>query len=297
MASRRGPFPAEALLRWHRAYGRTPPWDQPPTPYQVWVAVVMYHQTRFATVEPYFRRFVACFPDPRALAEADLQEVLQVWEGLGYYRRAQYLHRAAQRIVEEFDGQVPGEWDALRSLPGVGAYTAGAILSIAFGQDVPAVDANVARVFARWYAVEEPVQSGPGRQRVWELAQAALPPGRAGAFNQALMDLGALVCRARAPRCPECPVGQGCLAWEQGRQEALPVRPPRRAVPHHEVVAAVLVRDGRVLLAQRRPEDMLGGMWEFPGGKREPGETLRECLRRELQEELGLRVRVGEELV
>ena len=295
MEGERRPFPAEALLRWHQVHGRTPPWDHP-TPYQVWVAVVMFHQTRFEVVGPYFRRFIARFPDPAALAAADPQEVLRVWEGLGYYRRAQHLHQAARRIVEEFGGQVPGEWEALRSLPGVGDYTAGAILSIAFGKDVPAVDGNVARVFARWYGLEAPVYTGRGREAVVRLVRESLPSGRAGTFNQALMDLGALVCVPRAPRCEECPVGEGCVARGTGRQEALPIAAPRRPVPHYEVAAAVLVRDGQVLLAQRRPEDMLGGLWEFPGGKREAGESLEECLRRELEEELGLRVRVGEEL-
>ncbi len=290
------PFPAEALLAWHQVHGRVPPWDRP-TPYQVWVAVVMFHQTRFAVVEPYFRRFIARFPDPATLAAADLQEVLQVWEGLGYYRRAQHLHRAARRIVEEFGGEVPGEWEALRSLPGIGEYSAGAVLSIAFGKDYPAVDGNAARVFARWYGLNVPVHTGRGRKAVVRLVRESLPLGRAGTFNQALMDLGALVCLPRGPRCGECPVGEGCVARATGRQDAFPAPAPRRAVPHYEVAAAVLVRDGRVLLAQRCPDDMLGGLWEFPGGKQEAGETLQECLQRELLEELGVRVHVGEELV
>lgn len=296
MGSERRPFPAEALLAWHRVHGRTPPWEHP-TPYQVWVAVVMFHQTRFAVVEPYFRRFIARFPDPAALAAADLQEVLRVWEGLGYYRRARHLHQAARRMAEEFGGQVPGEWEALRSLPGIGAYTAGAILSIAFGKDYPAVDGNVVRVFARWYGVEVPAYTSRGREMIVRLVWESLPSGRTGTFNQALMDLGALVCLPRNPRCGECPVSEGCVAHSKGCQEAIPVLAPRRSVPHYEVAAAVLVRDGRVLLAQRRPDDMLGGLWEFPGGKREAGETLQECLRRELQEELGLHACVGEELV
>lgn len=296
MGGERRPFPAETLLAWHQVHGRVPPWDQP-TPYQVWVAVVMFHQTRFPVVGPYFRRFIARFPDPAALAAADFQEVLRVWEGLGYYRRAQHLHQAARCIVEEFGGEMPGEWEILRSLPGIGEYTAGAILSIAFGKDYPTVDGNVVRVFARWYGLVVPVYTGRGRRTVVRLVQESLPAGRAGTFNQALMDLGALVCVPRTPRCGECPVGEGCVARDTGCQEAFPVATPRRAVPHYEVAAAVLVQDGRVLLAQRCPGDMLGGLWEFPGGKREAGETLQECLWRELQEELGLRVHVGKELV
>jgi A/G-specific adenine glycosylase len=191
---------------------------------------------------------------------------------------------------------LPGDVESLRALPGVGAYTAGAIASIAFGLDEPVVDGNVARVLARLGAMEAPADSVEGRRRLWDLARHLLPPGRAGAFNEALMDLGATVCHPREPHCEACPLGPFCRARAAGRQDKLPVRKRSAPVPHHVVVAGVIWRDGRVLIDRRPAEGLLGGLWEFPGGKVEPGETLDAALRREVREEVDLDVEVGEEL-
>ncbi|MBN1978548.1 MAG: A/G-specific adenine glycosylase [Anaerolineae bacterium] len=292
---------AQRLLAWFAAEARDLPWRQggpyrsARTPYRVWLAEVMLQQTQVDAVAPYYERFLARFSTVEALAAAPLEDVLKLWEGLGYYSRARNLHAAARQIVAQHGGQIPGTFEALLTLPGVGRYTAGAVASIAFGQDTPAVDGNVRRVLARAFAIREDV-SRPGTQRELEaLARSLLPPGQAGAFNEALMELGATVCTPRAPQCDRCPLRELCLARAAGEQTSLPVKRPRKRTPHYDVAAAVTVdKDGCVLVAQRNADDMLGGLWEFPGGKREAGETLAECLAREMREELDVGVEVGE---
>jgi A/G-specific adenine glycosylase len=287
----------ERLLGWFARRFRDLPWRRERTPYRVWVAEVMLQQTRAETVVPYYERFLGRFPTVQALADAPLEEVLKAWEGLGYYARARNLHAAARRVVAARGGQLPDTFEGLLALPGVGRYIGGAVASIAFGRDVVAVDGNARRVLCRVMGIREDV-TRPGVQRKLEtLATRLLPPGRAGAFNEALMELGATVCTPRAPHCDRCPLRDLCRAAAEGDPEALPVRRPRRQVPHYDVAAAVTARaDGRVLVAQRNVDDMLGGLWEFPGGKREDGETLPECLVREMREELGVEVTVGEQL-
>jgi A/G-specific adenine glycosylase len=286
---------AELLLAWFARQAHRFLWRQGRTPYHVWVAVVMLQQTRVETVVPYYERFLACFPTIGALAEAPLEEVLKVWEGLGYYTRARNLHAAARQIVSTNDGQLPDTCEGLLALPGVGRYTAGAVASIAFGRDVAAVDGNVRRILCRVFAIREDVSRVATQRELETLATSLLPPGRAGKFNEALMELGAVVCTPRAPRCDRCPLRDLCCACAQGEPETLPVRRSRRRVPHYEAAAAVTVRaDGCVLVAQRKADDMLGGLWEFPGGKREVDETLPECLVREMREELDVEVEVGE---
>ena len=296
----------ERLLDWFARHARNLPWRRERTPYRVWVAEVMLQQTRAETVVSYYERFLARFPTVHALADAPLEKVLKAWEGLGYYARARRLHAAARQIVIAHGGQLPDTFERLLALPGVGRYTAGAVVSIAFGRDVVAVDGNARRVLCRVFEVREDVARPAVQRRLEALAAGLLPPGRAGAFNEALMELGAIVCtpRARAsggPRCDHCPLCDLCQAYAQGDPEALPMRRPRRRVPHYDVAAAVTIRDdgddSHVLVAQRNADDMLGGLWEFPGGKREDGETLPECLTREMREELGVEIEVGEPLI
>ncbi len=284
---------AHRLLAWHESQPpRRYPWRaEPRTPYRVWVAEVMLQQTRTETAGPYYTRFLARFPTVENLAAATLDDVLKAWAGLGYYARACHLYRAAQQIVAA--GGFPATYAGWRALPGVGDYIAGAVLSLAYGQDVPAVDGNGRRVLARLRAVEDDITRAAAHRKLRVVAAELLPPGQAGAFNEALMDLGATVCTPRAPRCHECPWSSDCLARAQGRVESLPVRAPRRPGPHYDVTAAVIQRDGRLLIAQRHAGDMLGGLWEFPGGTCQPGESLPDCLRRELREELDIEVRVG----
>ncbi len=284
---------ATRLLAWYAANKRVLPWRDHPDPYAVWVSEIMLQQTQVETVRPYFIRWMARFPDVQTLAAADEQDVLALWEGLGYYSRARNLHRAAQQIVARHDGRLPADIRALRALPGIGAYTAGAIASMAFGLDEPAIDGNVLRVVARLFALETCVDTGAGRRQVERLVRAHLPSGRAGDFNQALMDLGAGLCLPKAPRCERCPLAEICLARAAARQEALPCRKPRRKPPHVIVTAAVIWRDDRVLLAQRPAGGLLANLWEFPGGKLEAGESLTDCLRREIREELGVEIEVG----
>jgi A/G-specific adenine glycosylase len=285
---------ARRLLDWYAGAARSLPFRGHPDPYAVWVSEIMLQQTRVETVIPYFNRWMSRFPSIAALAAADEQEVLQAWEGLGYYSRARNLHRAARQVVSEYGGELPPTRAELEQLPGIGRYTAGAIASIAFGQDEPALDGNIRRVFARLYDLAIPARSPQGDRLLWGYVRDNLPPGQAGDFNQAVMDLGATICTPRSPRCLICPVSENCLARANGTQEQRPVLPERKATPHITVTAAVLARGGQVLLAQRPADGLLGGMWEFPGGKQEPGETLPECLAREIREELGIPIQVGE---
>jgi len=254
----------------------------------------MLQQTRVETVLPYFERWMARFPTLPALAQASEQEVLRAWEGLGYYSRARNLHRAARRVMDEYDGQIPSTRPQLEKLPGIGRYTAGAIASIAFGQDEPALDGNIRRVLARFFNVSIPARSPEGERTLWRLAEETLPLGRAGDYNQALMDLGASICTPRAPACLLCPLRANCEAYQHGVQEERPVLETKQPVPHYTVTAAVIHQNNEVLIARRPSQGLLGGLWEFPGGKIESGETLPECLTREIQEEMGIEIQVGQ---
>ncbi|GAB4498688.1 MAG: A/G-specific adenine glycosylase [Anaerolineales bacterium] len=288
---------APQLLSWYTQFGRDLPWRNHPNPYAIWVSEIMLQQTRVETVVPYFERWMQAFPSLAALAEADLQQVLAVWEGLGYYSRARNLHRAAQLVMQQHGGNLPQSAAVLRKLPGIGRYTAGAIASMAFGADEAALDGNIRRVLARVFDVEIPDRSPAGERQLWELAAAHLPRGFAGEYNQALMDLGATVCTPRAPQCNRCPLQNLCRARALGIQSQRPVRLVKPKIPHYTVVAAVLgAADGRVLIARRPEEGLLGGLWEFPGGKLQANETLAVALRREIREELATEIEVGASL-
>ena len=286
---------ARALLAWHSPQTRPFPWRRNRDPYVVWVSETMLQQTQIATVIPYLERWLARFPTVESLAAAPLEEVLKVWEGLGYYARARNLHRAAQIIVERYGGRIPDEREALLALPGIGPYTAGAILSLSYGQDEPVLDGNVRRVLSRVFGVEGDPRRSAVTRELWALARSLIVPGQARSINEALMDLGREVCTPRSPRCDLCPLADLCVAHREGKEESLPARSPRRTPPHYTVTAGVVWNhEGRILLTQRPLEGLLGGLWEFPGGKVEPGETLEDCLRRELKEELDIDVEVGE---
>jgi A/G-specific adenine glycosylase len=256
----------------------------------------MLQQTRVETVIPYFERWMRRFPGIEILANASVQELLAVWEGLGYYGRAHNLHKAAQLVIREYHGQLPEEARLLRKLPGIGRYTAGAIASIAFGHDEPTLDGNIRRVLARYFNVSEDARSTIGERELWELAAKYLPPGRAGEYNQAMMDLGASVCTPKNPDCDHCPLQEACQAKALGIQDQRPVLLSKPAIPHHIVTAAVISRRGQVLIACRPPHGLLGGMWEFPGGKQQEGEDLPTCLQREICEELGAEIEVDTQL-
>jgi A/G-specific adenine glycosylase len=258
---------ASRLLTWYQANKRTPPWRDHPDPYAVWVSEIMLQQTRVETVIPYFEKWMRLFPDVRTLAEASEQEVLNAWEGLGYYSRARNLHKAAQLVAKQHNGELPRDLDELRKLPGIGRYTLGAIASMAFGMDVSALDGNIKRVYARIFDVLEPVDSPAGEKLLWELADEYLPKGHAGDYNQALMDLGATICVPKNPRCLICPVMKLCKARQNGTQNERPVLKPKKEVPHYTHAAGVIIEQGKVLLARRPSKGLLGGMWEFPNGR------------------------------
>ena len=285
---------AKSLLTWYGEHARVLPWRDHPDPYAVWVSEIMLQQTRIETVIPYFFRWMKRFPDIASLAAAPQQDVLMFWEGLGYYSRARNLHKAAQIVDAELGGKLPADAHALQQLPGIGRYTSAAIASMAFGQDIAALDGNIRRVLARVFNVTEPAQSSEGQKQLWELAEANLPAGRAGDYNQALMDLGATVCTPKSPSCEGCPLADLCMARQLGVQEERPVKSPRSELPHYTVSAAVIQRSGTVLIAQRPPNGLLGGLWEFPGGKVQKGESLAQALQREICEELQADVMVGE---
>lgn len=284
----------EDLLDWYRSVARDLPWRRTEDPYRIWVSEVMLQQTRVDQALPYYRRFTERFPTVEDLADAERDEVLKLWEGLGYYSRARYLHRAAERVVREHGGVLPSEESELADLPGIGPYTSAAVLSLAFGKPRAVLDGNVIRVLSRVYALEEQVTRSPVKRALRARANVLIDPDEPGTFNQALMELGATICTPTGPDCDACPVSAVCRAREAGRQERYPLKKDRPDRPHHEVAVGLVRNDAGDLLIARRPdESMLGGLWEFPGGKREDEESLAEACRRELDEELGIRVRVG----
>jgi A/G-specific adenine glycosylase len=285
---------AEKLLDWYDQGGVDLPWRGSHHPYHIWLSEIMLQQTQVETVKPYFARFIAAYPTVSDLAAAPLDAVLKLWEGLGYYSRARNLHRAAHIVADELGGQFPREVEALLRLPGVGRYTAGAIASIAFDQRAPVLDGNVIRVLSRLVDLDEDVTRPATQAKLWALAESYLPAVRPGDYNQALMDLGRLVCRPREPLCSTCPLQQDCRAFEQGTQRERPLKKKKAPTPHYDVAAGMIWNDaGQLLIAQRPLDGLLGGLWEFPGGKQEDGETLEACLQRELREELAIEVEVG----
>ncbi len=288
---------APLLLQWWDVGHDLLPWRETTDPYAIWVSEVMLQQTQVNTVISYFDRWMARFPTLETLASAPLQAVLKTWEGLGYYSRARNLHRAAVQVLEEWQAQVPSDPQVLQTLPGIGRYTAGAIASIAFGRPVAVLDGNVVRVLARLVDLETDVTRSVTKTELWALAESLVPVERPGDYNQALMELGRKVCRPARPLCNACPLAELCQARATSRQLERPVRPPRRRTPHYHVTAGVIWKKDQVLIAQRRLDDMLGGLWEFPGGKQQEGESLAECLQREILEELDFVIEVGEPLV
>jgi len=264
------------LLEWFDRHARVLPWRREPRdPYAVWVSEIMLQQTRVATVVPYFERFLATFPDVRRLANAPLDEVLSRWSGLGYYRRARLMHTAARQLRDSGANTLPDSSEALSSLSGIGQYTAAAIASIAFGQRVAVVDGNVLRVLARVTAEPEAIDTTPARRRIRMVAGGLVDPERPGTFNEALMDLGALVCTPTQPTCPTCPVRPTCEAHRQGRVDQLPVTSKRKAPSRVRLDAYVVRRQGRVLLYRRRPEGLFGGLWECPMQPHDPDGFVR----------------------
>lgn len=280
------------LLAWFYQSKRDLPWRRTHDPYAIWISETMLQQTQVATVVPYWTRWLERFPTVRDLAEAPLDDVLKHWQGLGYYARARNLHRAAQQIMERHEGVFPARFEDILALPGVGRYTAGAVGSIALGLPVPIVDANVIRVLCRAFGIEGDPKSTQAQERLWNLAEALLPSGKSGAFNEAMMELGALICHAK-PRCGVCPVQSLCVAFQTNRQDKLPEFAPKGEFTRQTDVSAIVTHPtdaNRFLLTQRPKDGLWGGLWEFPRATCAGDETPENAAIRAVRETTGLRV-------
>ena len=278
------------LLRWFDENAVTLPWRDADA-YHIWLSEIMLQQTQIVTVIPYYERFTSRYPTVQALAAAPLDDVLKMWEGLGYYSRARNLHHTAQTVSAL--GEFPQTIEGLLALKGIGRYTAGAIASMAFGIRAPILDGNVIRVLTRWFDIADDVTQTSTQAKLWKIAEALLPQERVGDYNQALMQLGQLVCKPSSPLCHQCPVASMCQSFANATQHERPVKARKGATPHYNVAAGIVRDDnGLLLIAQRPMEGLLGGLWEFAGGKQEDGETLPETLQRELREEMAIEVEV-----
>ena len=282
------------LLRWFRGAQRDLPWRRTSDPYAIWVSEMMLQQTQVATVIPYYELWMARFPTLRALAEASEDEVLHAWQGLGYYSRARNLLNGAREVVRRFGGRLPSTVDELRSLPGIGPYTAGAIASIAYNVPAPIVDGNVIRVLSRLFALRGDPKKAPLKNRLWELAAELIPLGHASEFNPALMELGATVCTPVNPKCAACPLAEACEARRLGIQDQLPETAARPTVTPVHMVAALVWRGERVLIVQRRDdENRWAGMWQFPNTEVHSDEAAADAVRRAVRETVGVEVVPG----
>lgn len=278
------------LLNWYAIHARQMPWRGKTDAYSIWVSEIMLQQTQVNTVIPYYDKWMQKFPTVQALAAAEEHDVLNVWEGLGYYSRARNMLKAARLVSDNYQGQFPSTTVELCKLPGIGRYTAAAISSIAFGADEAVLDGNVKRVLARLFEFSEAVNTPEGEKKLWLLAADLLPKGEASAYNQAVMDLGATICTPKSPDCIICPVNSICISLKNNSQEKYPLMREKPPVPHIDVVAAIIRQNYLVLIARRPSKGLLGGLWEFPGGKLEAGENHAEALVREIREELGSEV-------
>ena len=276
------------LLKWYRKNKRDLPWRRLGSPYRTWISEIMLQQTQVQTVIPYFEKWMKTFPDIQTLAQAPLENVLKLWEGLGYYSRARNIHQSARKIMDEFGGKVPSEEKQILSLPGIGRYSSGAILSIAFKKPKPVLDGNVIRVLTRLYAIEADVRLHQTLERLWALADSLLHKKFPGDFNQGMMELGALICKPQKPNCPACPLNSHCKAFKTKEVLRFPVITKREKTEKIRVAAGILWRDKKVFIQRRPLKGRMGGLWEFPGGKIEKDESPEQGLLRELNEELGI---------
>jgi len=284
---------SDKIIEWFQANKRDLPWRQTNDPYKIWVSEIMLQQTRVDTVIPYYKRFLNQFPTVFDLANASQQEVLKCWEGLGYYSRGRNLHHASKEVVEKFDGKLPTTWKEITTLKGIGPYTASAILSIAFQKKYAVVDGNVIRVLSRYYGLKNDIRKTSTKQTIQNFADDLIPENNPGDFNQAVMELGATVCTPQNPDCNNCILSVECIANKSAQTEIIPYKSPAKKIPHYNIAVGLILNDNNELLIALRPnESMLGGLWEFPGGKQKESESLKETTSRELKEELGIDVEV-----
>ncbi|MEM6597813.1 MAG: A/G-specific adenine glycosylase [Cyanobacteria bacterium P01_C01_bin.69] len=284
------------LLSWYGTQGRDLPWRHTRDPYAIWISEIMLQQTQVKTVMPYYERWLAKFPTVEALAAANQQAVLKLWEGLGYYARARNLHKAAQQVVDECGGVFPQDLGGAIALKGIGRTTAGGILSAAFNLPVAILDGNVKRVLSRLVAF--PAVPNKALNALWKISEQVLDPTHPRDFNQAIMDLGATLCTRHNPACLLCPWQTHCAAYNQNAVTSFPMTESRKPLPHKQIGVAVITdAEGKILIDRRKQEGLLGGLWEFPGGKVEPGESQEDCVKREIKEELGIEIEVGSKLI
>lgn len=281
----------KTLLKWFKRHQRELPWRGIDDPYRIWVSEVMLQQTQVKKVVGYYERFIKRFPDVQQLADAPLQDVLKVWEGLGYYARARNLHKAAKIVVKDLGGVVPNEYSTFRQLPGVGDYSAAAVLSIAYNVPFAAVDGNIKRVLARLFMMNAPINDASSIKLFQQKANDLLDVKEPGLFNQAMMELGATVCRPQSPTCLVCPVNTFCNAFQAKRQDEFPYRMKKEKAPEHEMAAGIIYKDTEVLIVQRPLDGLLGGLWEFPNGRIVDGETAEEACIRYITEVVNLSVK------
>ena len=282
------------LLQWFKKNGRDLPWRRTTDPYAIWVSEIMLQQTQVATVIPYYHNFLRKFPTIHHLAKSDLSRVLKVWEGMGYYSRARNLHHASQIVLNHYRGKIPETLKDLLTLPGIGRSTAGAILSFAYNKEAAILDGNAKRVLSRLFAISGNPVRGKAESLLWQISESLIPKGQSYYFNQALMDLGSILCTPKDPQCLRCPLRLLCKGYLSKKPESYPPRMIKRKIPHITALSAVIKKDGKVLLNQRPPTGLLGGLWEFPNWKSEGKRRLKLRLRKYIKKETGLNVEVKE---
>jgi len=279
------------LLVWFDQNRRALPWRENKNPYAIWVSEIMLQQTRVDQATPYYLRFMKQFPTVQDLATTDQQSLMKAWEGLGYYSRARNLQAAAQEIVATYNAKLPNNYDELISLKGIGPYTAAAISSIAFGEAKAAIDGNVIRVVSRYFGIQDDVTKSAIKKKITDLAQSMIDKDRPGDFNEAMMELGATVCKVGTPLCNKCPLQPNCVAEKMVLQPSIPYKPKKKKVPTKDIAVGIMFNEQQKVLIAKRPEEgLLGGLWEFPGGKKEDNEDLVSCLHREFEEELAVQL-------
>ena len=288
----RASFSTQNLLSWYQKSARDLPWRKISDPYKIWISEVMLQQTTVATVIPYYERWIKVFPTLESVAQAPIEKILKLWQGLGYYQRAKNVKKTAKIIGNEYGGKFPRDPQALKKLPGFGPYTTGAVLSIAFNQPSTIIDANVRRVIMRQLALKGFADTSQDK-RIKNFLEKRMPAQNSGTFNQALMELGAVICRPKEPVCILCPIKESCAGYRKGIQELIPEIKPR-VINDIEAVIALLKKDDKYFIQKRAPKGLLADLWEFPGGKVEKGESLIDALNREMREELNVAVRKAE---
>lgn len=286
----------QQLLNWFSQNQRKMPWRETGDPYYIWVSEVMLQQTQVKTVIPYYQNFIKQYPTISHLAEADQNDVLKVWEGLGYYSRARNLHKAAKQVISEFNGQVPKDAETFKKLPGVGDYIKAAVQSIAFGKPFAAVDGNVKRVLSRIFMIKSPVNRSSSHSEFSQKADTLLERTHPGDYNQAMMELGALICKPKNPLCETCPVNEFCSAFKKQKTTSYPVREKAKKVPEYQITVGIVKKGDMLLITKRKSDGLLGGLWEFPGGKIENEETAEDACIREIKEETNLIVKIADYL-